>query len=195
MRLLAAAAIVLGVALAGCGEPSSDTARPPVTRIMPPPVPSVEVTSMPPESPVEPYDPDTCRPGKLKGEFAISGARQVTQPFCGTTKGKCAEWAAGDGGMIRLPGTNKWKGTVTFESKQLIGYAGPGSYNNPADFMATRIYVQGASDRSQLGYFIKDGKIDATVVADGSGSMNLTDWVSEAGEKVTVKLTWKCTDW
>jgi hypothetical protein len=195
MRLLATAAVVLGVALAGCSARPSDTAGPPVDRITPPPVPSVEVTSMPSESPVKPYDPVTCEPGKLKGEFVISGARQVTQPFCSTTKGKCAEWAAGDGGMIRLPGTNKWKGAVVFESKQLIGYTGPGSYSDPADFMATRIYVQGASDRAHLGYFVKDGKIDATVVADGSGSMNLTDWMSETGDKVTVKLTWKCTDW
>jgi len=187
MRLLAAA-VVLGVTLAGC------SARPSAP-VSPPPPPSVDTTA-PSQPPLESYDPVTCKPGKLKGEFTISGARQLTQPFCSTTAaGKCADWAAGDGGMIRLPGTNKWKGAVSFESKQLIGYSGPGSYSNAADFMSTRIYVQGPSDAGFIGYYSRDGKIDATVAADGSGSMTLTDWASETGEKIAVNLTWKCTDW
>nr|WP_042186172.1 hypothetical protein [Kibdelosporangium sp. MJ126-NF4]CEL17129.1 hypothetical protein [Kibdelosporangium sp. MJ126-NF4]CTQ91642.1 hypothetical protein [Kibdelosporangium sp. MJ126-NF4] len=197
--------IACGLLLAACGSGKNTTAQPtatttasskPATASAPPSTTASKgplQTGSKAASTGVPKVDDTCAPLEICGRAEVIGGQTLSTDFAAfrseLNNKSCADWAAGVNGKLNLPKANNSERTLNFFTEDPIAYSGPATYTD-ADLLKEAT-LQVNSKTYTTG---KSGQSEIIMAASGNGSITLTDWSADDGDKVTAKIYWSCTD-
>lgn len=170
--------IACGLLLTACG--STTPAAPATTGLAGPTAANTKT----------PAEDNGCGPVEICGTATVSGAQKLTTQFFSVlselNNQRCADWAKGTEGKLRLPRVSNSERTLNFFADEPIVYNGPATYSDPGALKDATLQVSGKTYAA--------GKAEVTMAADGDGTITLTEWAAEDAGPVTVEISWTCTD-
>ncbi|ONI70746.1 hypothetical protein ALI144C_50020 [Actinosynnema sp. ALI-1.44] len=187
-----------GLLLAACGS-GNGTAQSPVTTTPSSEPPATTASKGPMRTGTKtastgvPAVDNSCGPVEICGKAEVAGGQTLSTDFFTVlselNNKSCADWAAGSAGKLALPKVTNSERTLNFFTEDPIAYSGPASYTDAALLKEATLQVNSKT------YTTGDkGQSEVTMAENGSGSITLTDWSAEDGDKVTAKIYWSCTD-